>query len=73
MFTLQGLLFAAASFWNAGVLPVTVLGSVGILSCISIVYTLARGLTAIKELLAIAQDYRKALPGTVLPPHRRAT
>ena len=77
MFTLQGLLFAAASFWKAAVLPFTVLGLVGILSCISIGYTLARGLTAIKELLAIAHDYKKALPDMVLPPligaRRKAT
>ena len=48
---------------------VAVLGSTGVLSCISIGYTLARGLNAIKELLAIAQEFKETLPADfVLPP-----
>ena len=70
MFTLQGLLFGSVSFlWAASVLPIMVLGLIGLISCISIGYTLARGLDAIKELLAIARDYKKSLPPNIsLPP-----
>lgn len=70
MFTLQGLLFTATSFlWKTSILPVIVFGLVGTISCISIGYTLTRALTAIKDLLAIAQDYKKSLPeNMILPP-----
>jgi hypothetical protein len=70
MFTLQGLLFGSVSFlWAANVLPTMVLGLVGLLSCVSIGYALARGLGAIKDLLAIAQDYKKSVPSNIsLPP-----
>lgn len=73
MFTLQGLLFAAASYlWKDCILPVMVFGFVGIISCISIGYFLYRGHKAIKNLLEIGSGYKKFLkslpPGTVFPP-----
>jgi len=70
LFTLQGLLFAASSFlWKENILPVIVFGFVGIISCISIGYTLKRGLNAIKDLLDRAKDYKKPLPENwIFPP-----
>jgi len=70
LFTLQGLLFTATSFlWKATMLPVIVFSFVGIISCISIGYTLRRGLNAIKELLALKSDYKKPLPKNwIFPP-----
>lgn len=70
MFTLQGFLFTAASFlWQISPLPVIVLCLVGVLSCISIGYTLTRGLQAVKDLLATACEYNKTLlHGMTFPP-----
>ena len=70
MFTLQGLLFAASSFlWKENILPVIVFGFVGIISCISIGYTLRRGINAIKQLLAKAKNYKNPLPKSwIFPP-----
>jgi hypothetical protein len=70
LFTFQGLLFTATGFlWKASIFPVTVLGFIGIISCISIGYTLSRGLNAIKDLLALARDYKKPLTENwIFPP-----
>jgi len=70
MFTLQGLLFAATGFLRKdSILPVIVFGFVGIISCISIGYSLTLGLNAIKDLLALARKYKKSLPAHwVFPP-----
>jgi hypothetical protein len=69
MWTLQGLLFGAASFlWSKDLAPVLVIGAVGLASCVSIGYGIARGLKAIRELLAIAAEYKKGCEGYYLPP-----
>lgn len=60
MFTLQGLLFTAVGFlWRTSGFLTEVLGAVGLLSCLSIGYTLARGLGAIKTLLSHATAREK--------------
>jgi len=62
MWTLQGLLFGAAAFlWKEGLLPVAVVSAVGLLSAVSIGYSLNRGLRAVKDLLTIASDYKNRL------------
>lgn len=61
MWTLQGLLFGAATImWSSDWRGVAILSVVGLVSCIFIGYSLARGLKAIKELLRIAADTRAA-------------
>lgn len=63
MFTLQGFLFGATSFiWKNSQSGVILLGLIGILSCASIGYTLARGLNAIHVLLVKTRDFCKGLP-----------
>lgn len=52
MFTLQGLLFGGIAFlWESANPIIVILGVVGILSCMSIGYSLNRGVNAIKALL----------------------
>ena len=60
MWTLQGLLFAAASFiWNVDWVPVLIIASVGLIACVSIGYSINRGMRAVKDLLGIARQYKK--------------
>jgi len=70
LFTIQGLLFVASSFLLKGsAMPVVAFGIVGVVSCISIGYTLDRGVNAIRDMVGIAQDYKKSLPTSmVFPP-----
>ena len=70
MWTLQGLLFGAAAFmWNKDVRVVVSIAIVGLLSCVSIGYCLARGLQALHDLRALDKGQRKKLPAdSVLPP-----
>ena len=70
MFALQGLLFTATGFvWKDSALLVLIFSIVGCIFCISIGYTLARSLNAIKALLSESREYKKSLPeGMVLPP-----
>jgi hypothetical protein len=63
LFTLQGLLFGATSFiWKISPLLVIIISFVGLISCISIGYSLGRGDKAIRNLLTIAREYKKKLP-----------
>lgn len=63
MWALQGLLLGAAGFaWSKEAGLIVVIGSVGILACISIGYSIARGMTAIRELLGLASAYKNRLP-----------
>ena len=70
MWTLQGLLFGATSvLWDKDSPAVMLIGLVGLLSCISIGYSLARGLRAVRELLGVAADHKKRLgEGAEIPP-----
>ena len=71
LFALQGLLFSAAAFlWRASALPVIAFSFVGILACVSIGHTLARGQHAIRRLLIDkGQKYTKRLPQEwIMPP-----
>src|SRR5271157_104561 len=70
MWTLQGLLFAAAGvLWDKDMRGVLIMGAVGILSSVSIGYSLSRGLRAVRELLGMAADQKHKLPlGVELPP-----
>lgn len=70
MWTLQGLLFGATSLlWGKDWRGVVIIGFVGFLSCISIGYSLSRGLKAVKELLGVAAGRKKRLGEDVeIPP-----
>ena len=70
MWTLEGLLFGAAGFmWKESVAPLIAVGTVGLLSCISVGYSLDRGLRAVRDLLGIAGRFKDQLPKTIaLPP-----
>lgn len=69
LFALQGLLFGAISFlWNTHLFPIVIISLVGIISSISIGYTLARGLNTIKELLVIAREFKDDLPKDMIFP-----
>jgi hypothetical protein len=70
MWTLQGLLFAAAGvLWDKDKRGVVIMGVVGILSCVSIGYSLSRGLRAVKELLGLAASHKRHIgEGVELPP-----
>ena len=70
MWTLQGLLFGAAGvLWTRDWRGVAIISGVGLLSCVSIGYSLARGLRAIRELLALAAERKKGLEHAgALPP-----
>jgi len=70
MWTLQGLLFAAAGvLWDKDWRGVLLMGLVGLLASISIGYSLARGLRAVKELLSIAADQKQRHgEGAEMPP-----
>jgi hypothetical protein len=67
-----GLLFGAASvLWDKEWRGVMIIGLVGLLSCISIGYSLTRRLKAVnlRELLAVAADHKKRLgEGVDIPP-----
>ena len=70
MWTLQGLLFGATSvLWGKDWRGVVIIALVGLLSCISIGYSLSRGLKAVRELLGMAADRKKELGESVkIPP-----
>jgi hypothetical protein len=70
LFTLQGFLFASFSFiWDKNYSAVIILCVLGITTCISIGYTLARGANATTDLVMSAINYKKALPEKYkLPP-----
>ena len=66
LFALQGLLFAASSFfWEGSVGPFVTIGCVGLLSCISVGYSLGRAMRAIRALLDKARDRKNELPEAV--------
>jgi hypothetical protein len=70
MWTLQGALFAAASvFWSKDCRVVVLIACIGLLSCVSIGYSLVRGLRAIHGLRILDENQRKELPdSSLLPP-----
>ena len=70
MWTLQGLLFGSTSLlWGKDWRGVVIIGFVGLLSCISIGYSLSRGLKAVRELLGVAAGRKKELGEDVkIPP-----
>jgi hypothetical protein len=70
MWALQALLFAAAGvFWEKEWRGVIIIGVVGLLCCISIGYSLARGLKSVRELLVVASNHKKRLgEGVEIPP-----
>lgn len=77
MFTLQGLLFAATGVqWEKSIYAIVLFSLIGTISCISIGYTLTRGVNAIKFLLAKDEDFEKthifvqALPPTIGSSHK---
>ena len=62
MWTLQGLLFGGTSLlWKEEKSLVLLFAIVGLLSCISIGYSIGRGVLAIKELLRISRKFKKSL------------
>ncbi len=62
MWTLEGLLLGGAGVvWAKSLYGVLILVAVGLLSSFSIWYGLERGLRAIRELLALASERKKAL------------
>lgn len=71
MWTLHALLFSAmAFFWNISWMLLSVIVLTGISSCITIGYTLKRGISAINALLQIDKQFKKSLPknlGLALP------
>lgn len=72
MFALQGLLFTAAGFlWTTSEWPVVTIGCVGLLSCVSVGYSLGRALSAMSELHKKASERKTSLLDVVrdkLPP-----
>lgn len=70
MWTLEGLLFSAAGFvWKESLAPLIAIAIVGLLSCISIGYSLNRGLCAVRDLFGMAGTFKDDLPKTFkLPP-----
>jgi hypothetical protein len=65
LFTLQGFLFTSISFiWDKNDYAVLILCVVGILTCISIGYTLGRGANATFDLVTNANKYKKSFPDT---------
>lgn len=62
MWTLQGLLVGGASvFWSKNAYGVLIIVAVGLLSSVSIWYSLNRGLRAIRGLLAAASERKREL------------
>jgi hypothetical protein len=62
MWTLQGILFTAASvLWSKDGRGVALIAGIGLLSCLSIGYSLARGLRAIHGLRILDENQRKEL------------
>ena len=60
MWTLQGLLFTAIGFlWKSSDFPVIVIACVGLASCLTIGYSIRRGMAAILQLLNKAGEYKK--------------
>ena len=70
MWTLQGLLFGGASLlWGRDWRSVVLIGCIGLLSCLSIGYSMARGLRAMHEFRALDDIQRESLPeGSILAP-----
>ncbi len=62
MWILQGLLFNSAGFlWTSKDVPVIIIAFVGLSSCITIGYSIKRGMLAIVELLKIAKEYKESI------------
>ena len=71
MWTLQGLLYGAVGFlWQSGKLfPIIVIAFVGLLSCITIGYSLVRGMAAVSDLLELAKQQKERVKERcVIPP-----
>lgn len=69
LFTLQGLLFGAMSLtWKDNTEVVLILGTIGVLSCVSVGYTLAVSARTTKELIELAQTYKRPHPNAIFPP-----